>query len=101
MSDGQIESGDGWTLLGGQPIPYLDALRNSRNSEPFFLPGRAPWPHGKRAVDRFLAQHGGPLAVTFGFIRDGRVAEGTLAAGQSAGALLRQLPAGNYFCKPD
>jgi hypothetical protein len=91
---------DGWPIINGNPLAYLVALRDGMNDSAAYTPGRTPRPESKSDFDAIVARHGGPVPVLLARIEAGRAAAPDGAA-HTTGEFLRQLPAGQYFCKPD
>jgi hypothetical protein len=100
MSNAHIQIRDGWALIDGQPEPYLQWLRGTRNKQPWPA-GRAPWPEGKAAFGEFVTREGGRAPHIVARIEQGRVVASPYGTGDSVADLLKKLPDGSYFCKPD
>jgi hypothetical protein len=97
MLNAHIAIRGNWPLIDGNPIPYLNSLRDS-------MPARhRDWkvarPPGKFAFGLFVTQNGGRSPESIALIRDGRVTSS--AAHDGVDAFLAALPPGRYFCKPD
>jgi hypothetical protein len=90
-----------WNFLQGNPARYLTALRDGMNRNAEYPPDRIAKPKGKYECDRFVAAEGGRVPATFAFVRNGQAEDTVSGTTYSLNELLRRLPRGHYFCKPD
>jgi hypothetical protein len=93
MPNAHITTHDGWALLFGNPIPYLNGLRDGKTEQFEKDPARQPWPRGKSAFADFVIQNGGRAPRLHARL-DGETADAILPR-------LKALPPGAYFCKPE
>lgn len=86
-------------MLAGNPMPYLNCLRDSKNAMAVHRRHAIAWPSGKVEFGNFVAQNGGRSPRSLATIIDGRVV--AVGAGATARSFIEQLPRGQYFCKPN
>jgi hypothetical protein len=91
---------DNWPIINGSPLAYLVALRNGLNDSSVYPPEQIPRPEGKAEFDAIISRHGGGVPRLIARIERATAYSGT-GVTQELRAFLRQLPAGEYFCKPD
>ena len=101
MLNSHIEIRDSWPLLAGNPLHYLNCLRDTKNETAAHHHDKIEWLGGKIQLGIFVAQNGGRSPQSLATIIDGRVVPDGFRGGETASCFLEHLPPGQYFCKPD
>ncbi len=88
-------------LMDGNPGAYLEALRDTKNRLSAYAPDRIQRRREKIDFADFVTKSGGRSPKTVALIGNASVVEGLSASGEPVATFLRQLPKGQYFCKPN
>ena len=91
----------GLFLIGGNPGAYLDSLRDAKNRYSTYAPDRIPRRAEKAHFVDFVTKAGGRAPRMVALIGNASVVEGESGSGEPVAAFLKQIPKGNYFCKPN
>jgi Sugar-transfer associated ATP-grasp len=88
-------------LISGNPVLYLNTLRDVKNAQTIYPAGRLPLSEGKREFANFVRRNGGRSPKIVASVVDGRVLLPPGHDVEPLGAFLCKLAAGRYFCKPN
>ena len=88
-------------LICGNPVPYLNGLRDGGNKPGISGPGRIERRSGKFDVADFVTRAGARSPRTFALIQSGMVKHASSQSIQTVASFLTNAPHGHYFCKPD
>lgn len=101
MLNSHITVRDSWPLIDGNPIPYLNCLRDAKSAASSYPPDRVPRPRGKIEFARFVAANDGLVPRTFALIAAGMAQAAGVGAAEPVREFLQTLAPGQYFCKPN
>ena len=101
MQNAHIATRDSQRIINGNPLRYLNYLRDTKNATEPHRAGKIAWPTGKIEFASFVTRHGGRAPRSLAIILNGCVTAGVFGGGESVGSFLKRLPPGRYFCKPN